>query len=176
VLPSARTRPAWFWSIEEGWGGGRVNRGRPPRALPLHARRRRRGHLSAGLDLPLARDAKNKALVEKPRSTLADAEVAPGSDHVPAAVEREARKRDGDRCQWPLDSGGICGSRFQIQLDHIIPKARGGRPVIGNLRLLCEPHNKLAAWQKLGHGLMNRYCRDPRLPLFAGLPGDTSGG
>jgi 5-methylcytosine-specific restriction endonuclease McrA len=91
-------------------------------------------------------------------------------------VEREARKRDGDRCQWPLDSGGICGSRFQIQLDHIIPKARGGRPVIGNLRLLCEPHNKLAAWQKLGHGLMNRYCRDPRLHLFAGLPGDTSGG
>jgi len=132
--------------------------------------------LSAGLDLLLARDAKNKALVEKPRSTLADAEEAPDSDHVPAAVEREVRKRDGDCCQWKLDSGGICGSRLRVQLDHIIPECLGGKPVIGNLRLLCAPHNKLAARQKLGHGVMNRYCRDPRLPLFSGLPGDTGGG
>ena len=126
--------------------------------------------LSAGLDLLLARDAKNKALVEKPRSTLADAEEAPDSDHVPAAVEREVRKRDGDCCQWKLDSGGICGSRLRVQIDHIIPKSRGGMPVIGNLRLLCEPHNKLAAWQKLGHGLMNRYCKDPRQPLPLAIP------
>jgi hypothetical protein len=131
--------------------------------------------LSAGLDLLLARDAKNKALVEKPRSTLADAEDAPDSDHVPAAVEREVRKRDDGRCQWPVDSGGVCGSRLRVEIDHIIPKAHGGRPVIGNLRLLCAHHNKLAARQKLGHGLMNRYCRDPRLPLFSGIPGDTRG-
>jgi hypothetical protein len=132
--------------------------------------------LSAGLDLLLARDAKNKALVEKPRSMLADVEDALDSDKVPAAVEREVRKRDGNCCQWPLDSGGICGSRFQTQLDHIIPKSRGGKPVLKNLRVLCEPHNKLAAWQKLGPEVMNRYCRDPRLPLFSGHPGDTSGG
>jgi len=132
--------------------------------------------LSAGLDLLLARDAENKALVDKPRSTPADAEGAPDSDHVPAAVEREVRKRDGGVCQWPVDSGGVCGSRHRVQIDHIIPKAQGGKPVIGNLRLLCERHNKLAAWQKLGHGLMNRYCRDPRLPLISGFPGDTSSG
>ena len=132
--------------------------------------------LSAGLDLLLARDAENKALVDKPRSTPADAEGAPDSDHVPAAVEREVRKRDGGVCQWPVDSGGVCGSRHRVQIDHIIPKAQGGKPVIGNLRLLCAHHNKLAARQKLGHGLMNRYCRDPRLPLFSGFPGDTSGG
>jgi hypothetical protein len=30
--------------------------------------------------------------------------------------------------------------------------------------VLCELHNKLAARQKLGHALMNRYCRDPRQP------------
>jgi len=130
--------------------------------------------LSAGLDLLLARDAKNKALVEKPRSTLPDAEDAPDSDHIPAAVEREVRKRDGGVCQWQLDSGGICGSRFQIQLDHIIPKARGGKSVLKNLRLLCAPHNKWAARQKLGHALMNRYCKDPRQPLLAGLRGDGS--
>ena len=63
-----------------------------------------------------------------------------------------------------------------MQLDHIVPKARGGKPVIGNLRLLCAPHNKLAAHQKLGHALMNRYCKDPMQPLLAGLPGDASDG
>ena len=132
--------------------------------------------LSAGLDLLLARDAKKRGLVEKPRSTLDDAEDAPDSDHVPAAVEREVRKRDGDCCQWQLESGGICGSRFQIQLDHIIPLALGGKSVLKNLRLLCAPHNKWAARQKLGHALMNRYCKDPRQPLLAGLPRDGSGG
>ena len=45
-----------------------------------------------------------------------------------------------------------------------------------NVRLLCASHNKWAARQKLGHGLMNRYCRDPRQPQLAGLPGDFGGG
>jgi hypothetical protein len=132
--------------------------------------------LSAGLDLLLARDAKNKALVEKPRSTPADPEGAPGSDHVPAAVRREVWKRDQGSCQFPLDSGGVCGSRLRVQVDHIIPVAPGGKSVPGNMRILCARHNLWAARQKLGHGLMNRYCHDPRQPLPAGLPGNASGG
>jgi hypothetical protein len=131
--------------------------------------------LSVGLDLLLARDAKSKALVEKPRSTLAEVGQSLDSDHVPAALEREVRKRDGGVCQWQLDSGGICGSRFRIQLDHIIPLAFGGKSELKNLRLLCATHNKWAARQKLGHGLMNRYCKDPRLPLLAALPSDAGG-
>ena len=95
--------------------------------------------LTAGLDLLPARGAKNKALVEKPRSVPANPEHSPDSDHVPAAVEREVRKRDGGCCQWQVDSGGVCGSRLRVEIDHIIPKAHGGRTVIGNLRLLCDP-------------------------------------
>ena len=132
--------------------------------------------LSAGLDLLLARDAKNKALVEKPRSAPAELAGSPYLVHVPAAVRREVWKRDGGRCQWNLDSGGVCGSQLRAELDHIIPVALGGTSVIGNLRVLCASHNKWAAREKLGHGLMNRYCRDPRQPLLAGLPGDASGG
>jgi hypothetical protein len=132
--------------------------------------------LAAGLDLLLARDAKNKALVEKPRSTTAEVADAPEFDRVSAAARREVWRRDGGACQWLLDSGGVCGSRLRVELDHIIPVALGGRSVIGNLRLLCDCHNRWAARQKLGHGLMNRYCRDPRQPMLAGLPGETSGG
>jgi len=57
-----------------------------------------------------------------------------------------------------------------------IPVALGGTSSLANVRLLCASHNKWAARRKLGHGLMNRYCRDPRQPLLAGLLGDASGG
>jgi len=39
-----------------------------------------------------------------------------------------------------------------------------------------SPGCKWAARRKLGHALMNRYCKDPRQPLLAGHPGDASGG
>ena len=35
----------------------------------------------------------------------------------------------------------ICGSKKEIQIDHIIPIARGGRHSIGNLQPLCSYHN-----------------------------------
>jgi 5-methylcytosine-specific restriction endonuclease McrA len=130
---------------------------------------------SAGLDLLLARDAKNKALVEKPRTTPATAPGSSDPDHIPAAVRREVSERDGGCCQWKLDSGGVCGSRLRVQLDHIIPKASGGKSVPWNLRLLCERHNKWAARRKLGHGLMNRYCRDPRQPALLGTATGDAG-
>jgi hypothetical protein len=131
--------------------------------------------LSAGLDLLLARDAKNKALVEKPRATPETAPESSDPDHVPAAVRREVWERDGGCCQWALDSGGVCGSRLRVQLDHVIPKASDGKSVTWNLRLLCERHNKWAARQKLGHRLMNRYCRDPREPALPGAATDDRG-
>ncbi|WP_308197884.1 HNH endonuclease [Anaeromyxobacter oryzisoli] len=65
--------------------------------------------LEAGLDLLLARSAKRKGLVQKPL-----AERRPSQpDHIPAAVKRAVWIRDGGRCQYPLDSGGICGSTCQ---------------------------------------------------------------
>jgi hypothetical protein len=81
--------------------------------------------LSAGLDLLLARDAKKKALVEKPRPAPVT-ESAAGAVYVPAAVRREVWKRDQGRCQFPLDSGGLCGSELRPELDHVQPRSRGG--------------------------------------------------
>lgn len=42
-----------------------------------------------------------------------------------------------------------CQSKYQLQIDHIIPKALGGNDHIGNLRVLCRTHNLLSA-QKFG--------------------------
>jgi hypothetical protein len=98
--------------------------------------------LEAGLDLILAQQAKRRAQVEKPRK----AKAPPGeTTGVPTEVRRAVWARDEGRCQWRLDSGEICGSTHRPELDHIQPKGRGGPSTLANLRVLCRPHDQLAA-------------------------------
>jgi hypothetical protein len=125
--------------------------------------------LSAGLDLLLARDARRKGLVEKPRTAPANAPAEPGAVYVPAAVRREVWKRDKGCCQWPIDGGGVCGSKLRLELDHISLRCRGAKPIASELRILCSAHNKLAARLALGDGVMDRYTRNPRQPEQLGL-------
>ncbi|HEX9399401.1 MAG TPA: HNH endonuclease signature motif containing protein [Anaeromyxobacter sp.] len=111
--------------------------------------------LGAGLDLLLERHAKRKGLVEKPRREPPPARP----DHVPAHVKRAVWNRDGGRCQWPVDGGGICGSTHQVELDHVVPRGRGGPTTIENTRCLCRFHNQLAARQVYGDAWMGRFTR-----------------
>jgi hypothetical protein len=116
--------------------------------------------LELGVETALARDAKRKGLVKKPRPRPAEAPPPPlGSDHIPAEIRRAVWERDHGCCQSKLANGEICGSRHRLQFDHIEPKARGGETTIANLRLLCQRHNLLAARQAYGEKLMRRYRR-----------------
>jgi hypothetical protein len=116
--------------------------------------------LEAGLDLLIARTEKRKGNVEKPQKTPRPAKP----DHIPAHVRRAVWARDGGRCQFPLASGGVCGSTRQLELDHIQPLALGGASTVDNVRVSCRPHNLRAARLALGDELMNRYTADPRGP------------
>ncbi len=109
--------------------------------------------LEAGLDLVLARHAQRRGLVEKPLKEPRPAKP----DHIPARVKAAVWTRDAGKCQWPLDSGGICGSIFQVEVDHVIPKALGGASSIDGLRCLCRRHNDLAARQAFGDEWMDRF-------------------
>jgi hypothetical protein len=111
--------------------------------------------LEAGLDLVLEQQAKRRGLVEKPRNVSRAAK----SDRIPAQVRRAVWTRDEGRCQWPLDPGGICGSTLRLELDHVVPRARGGPSTIENLRVLCRFHNDLAARQQLGDAWMDQFSR-----------------
>lgn len=53
---------------------------------------------------------------------------------IPADVRSAVFERDNHRC-------GECGTTDDLTLDHIHPWSRGGRDVIGNLRVLCRPCN-----------------------------------
>ena len=105
--------------------------------------------------------------MEKPRAT-----PPPSSDpeYVPAHVRREVFRRDAGRCQWPLASGGVCGSTRRVELDHRIVRARGGPPTVDNLRCLCDVHNDVAAREVFGDRWMDRYTTNPRGRPPAGEP------
>ena len=66
------------------------------------------------------------------------------SRYIPAPVRREVWRRDGGCCSYvDPHSGRRCGSRFLLELDHIVPFALGGSAEPGNLRVLyCSAHNR----------------------------------
>jgi hypothetical protein len=113
--------------------------------------------LEAALDLLLAAHDRKKGLVKKPRPSPARPSENPR--HIPAEVKRAVWTRDGGRCQWSMASGGVCGSTTRLELDHIVPLARGGTSTISNIRILCAFHNQLAARQAFGEVWMGRFLR-----------------
>ena len=62
---------------------------------------------------------------------------------IPAAVRREVWRRDSGCCSYiDRHTGRRCGSRFFLEIDHIVPVARGGGAEPGNLRLRCSAHHR----------------------------------
>lgn len=64
---------------------------------------------------------------------------------VPRRVRREVFARDGHRCTYSSAKGHRCPATAFLELDHIIPVARGGMHDPDNLRVRCYAHNKLYA-------------------------------
>lgn len=60
---------------------------------------------------------------------------------------------------WKRDKGQCrnCGSSYALEVDHILPKAKGGTDHINNLRLLCRSCNQRAAIQHFGINKMQRH-------------------
>ena len=62
---------------------------------------------------------------------------------IPAAVKREVWRRDRGRCRYvDRTSGRRCGSQHMLQIDYVVPYARGGAAEPNNLRLLCAAHHR----------------------------------
>lgn len=74
--------------------------------------------------------------------------------YVPAEVRRGVFERDGHQCTHVSDKGHRCEARSRLELDHVIPLARGGRTEAADLRLLCRQHNQHEAESAFGAGFM----------------------
>lgn len=80
------------------------------------------------------------------------------SRYLPVEIERAVRARDKNRCTFedPLTKRK-CESDFQVQIDHVVPIAAGGKTELNNLRLLCRQHNLLSAVHWFGREKIESY-------------------
>ena len=84
---------------------------------------------------------------------------------VPAKVKREVVARDEGKCQWTLPDGEICGETAMLEIDHVIPRGKGGPDTVGNCRVTCRAHDLEAARREYGDDLMGLFTRSPHRPV-----------
>ncbi len=75
---------------------------------------------------------------------------------IPARTRKYVFDRDRGRCQFKRGDE-VCGSQFQIEVDHVVPRAQGGTNTAENLRLLCRAHNQHEAEASFGKAKMQRF-------------------
>jgi 5-methylcytosine-specific restriction endonuclease McrA len=67
------------------------------------------------------------------------------------SMRKHIRNRD-QCCQYKdRATGRICGTKLNLQIDHIKPLWAGGTSTIENLQLLCANHNRYRYRQQAGH-------------------------
>lgn len=75
-----------------------------------------------------------------------------------AAVRQDVIQKAAASCTFrDPKTGKVCGSRHQIQIDHVKPKALGGSDDPDNLRILCRQHNLLMAERSFGKRMMEKF-------------------
>jgi HNH endonuclease len=134
--------------------------------------RSRRSATAPSPDESAPHDATNTAsdggVVADRRDASEDLRRRTAARAIPAAVRRLVWERDGGRCTWTSEDGRRCDSRWQLEVDHVVPVARGGTAEVRNLRLTCRRHNVLHAEHVYGREHMARFRRgDTRAGEFA---------
>ena len=102
-------------------------------------------------------EARRFARTSAPRKTLGQTDVTPSSRHIPAAVRRAVRDRDGDRCRYVDEQGRRCSARDRLEFHHLHPFGMGGDHSPGNIRLLCAAHNRYLAEHDYGQAAIRRH-------------------
>lgn len=92
----------------------------------------------------LARHSQNMKELNKSKGLeKRGSESVNNNRYISQKIRRTIFQRD-QCCQWmDVKTSKKCGSKFQMQVDHIQSKWLGGNNEVGNLQLLCAVHNKL---------------------------------
>jgi RuvA, C-terminal domain len=89
------------------------------------------------------------------------------------ATRRAVFERDGERCTFTDTEGHRCPATTWLELDHVVPRARGGTSEVGNLRVRCRAHNALHAEQTFGKEHVERKIRERRHPRQRGYTSES---
>jgi hypothetical protein len=100
---------------------------------------------------------KKKGIVDKPRATKIGK-----NGKISNSVKRIVDKRDGGKCQWRSDDGGVCGSKYRVEFHHIQDRAKSGQGTPENIIQLCEKHHLLATEIAWGEEHIERFRKRPR--------------
>jgi len=73
--------------------------------------------------------------IERSRNLLKGQDNTPHRQSIPDSVKSFVWNRDGGKCVK-------CGSRENLEFDHIIPLSKGGSNTARNIQLLCEKCNR----------------------------------
>ena len=86
------------------------------------------------------------------------------SRYVPREVRRRVVARDGARCSFVGEDGRRCEETGFLELDHVLPVARGGQASVAGVRVLCRAHNQYEAERILGREAVEagRMAREER--------------
>jgi hypothetical protein len=104
-------------------------------------------------------EAQRFGMTAAPRKTLANSDTSLRSRHIPAAVRRAVRMRDGDRCGFVDDQGRRCTARERLELHHRHPVGFSGDHRPENISLVCRTHNLYLAELDYGTEAMARFRR-----------------
>jgi len=108
----------------------------------------------------------------EPQATAA---TAPTKNRFTAADRRTIWESSGGRCVWPMDEGGVCGSEWQLEADHVEAKARGGASEPESARLLCRRHNDQHARDTFGEAFMQAKKQKVATKVASSSGGGTRG-
>ncbi|HEY6548488.1 MAG TPA: hypothetical protein VI589_11300 [Vicinamibacteria bacterium] len=104
-------------------------------------------------------EAKRFGGTSAPRKGLSETETTPASRHLPVAVRRAVRERDGNRCGYVDAQGHRCPETDRLEYHHRRPFAFGGDHGPQNIGLMCGTHNAYLAEHDYGKATMTRSRR-----------------
>ena len=120
--------------------------------------------------LEAGRFARTRAPRNGRAETGTEARTGPSSRHIPAAVRRAVRERDGNRCRYVDEQGRRCPEGHRLEFHHRRPFGLGGDHSVSNIRLMCRAHNAYPAECDYGREAMasHRRPRSRASPAAAG--------
>jgi len=104
-------------------------------------------------DAPRENAAQDKVDSASPQCGTDDRFCAASSERITPALRHKVIRRAQGQCEY-IHQITRCTSRYQLEVDHIIPRAKGGSHDITNLRCLCRRHNQMMADLEFGSSFM----------------------
>jgi hypothetical protein len=97
-----------------------------------------------------------RAVKKAPKEAQASKRSKP-SRRIPARLRDQVYIRDGGCCAYRSPEGVRCSCTHNLQIDHLVPFAKGGSTELENLRLICAAHNRHLAVLHFGSEHMAQF-------------------